>query len=265
MLSTQALMRGKFDNSIVNRVDHFMGSGGSCSDTDVVHSVKPGFLQLTLALDMVGRNLLLLAYLQQLSGVRGVVSSHHNHHSIAAGEFICELLHRTLPVLGRLADGIHKLDLHLRKSVANLFKQFTGVTNPVRCLAHDPDPLTGGELVDVIFAANDRKLFEITDDSSDLDMVPLAEDDRVPAFVHQPSDSSVNPQNQRAGSIEDVVAPGLEFCLDAPGRAVGGDHDIVGGDLVFEGIHHLNAVVLQFLDRLGIVNQLTDDGQITRE
>ncbi len=97
-------------------------------------------------------------------------------------------------------------------------------------------------MIEILQIADDREVFEISDDSPHFYMLVLTDYHRMPTFIHQPPNRLVHSQNQRTGSIVDGMTSLSELLLEALGGTVSGDHHIAGGDLVGRRIDHFHAI-----------------------
>ena len=170
-----------------------------------------------------------------------------------------------MTILGRFTDGVDELDLHGRESVSDLLQNLLRLADAMGRLTHDADSRSALELRQIIDTADDGVLIQIPDNPPHLDMVRLADHYRMPSLRDQSPDRLMDPEHQRTCGIVDDMAPVTQFLLEARWRSVRCDHDVAGLYLIVDGIHHLDPRLMQFLDGLGIVDQLADDGQIGRD
>ena len=80
--------------------------------------------------------------------------------------------------------------------------------------------------------------------------------------VDDPGDGLVDAQNQRAAGIDHVVAHLAGVLVHRFRRAVGGDHDVRGGNILVELIDDVHSPDAQIFYDLRIVHQLADDGEL---
>ena len=128
-------------------------------------------------------------------------------------------------------------------------------------LGDDADLLIRGQVGELVLVGDDGVVLEVSDDSFDLDMRGLADDDGVEALTNEAGNGLVDAQDQRAAGINHVVAHLAGGLVQRLRRAVGGDHDVRGGNILVELVDDIHAPGAQVFYDLRIVHQLADDGE----
>ena len=107
--------------------------------------------------------------------------------------------------------------------------QFLASTHRLSGLRDDPKGRPRLQHSNVLKAQNHVRVGEITNQSQDLGVVPLSDDQRMESLSHQSRERLVGDVDQGAGGIEETMPLRSDLGTSLVARTVGRDHDGVGG------------------------------------
>src|SRR5262245_58757509 len=91
-------------------------------------------------------------------------------------------------------------------------------------------------------------------------MIPFADDDGMKSLADEIRHSAMGHVNQWTGCLEHIQSTFTSSREGAPGRAMGGDHDGLSGD-IRSLVLDANAARPQVSDDCFVVDKLTENGQ----
>ena len=145
---------------------------------------------------------ILPAGLGEFVGVVAVGTPDHQHDIGALGQ----LHRRTLSLLGRLADSVHKPHFSRRKTILQVVHQFMNTRDRLCGLRHHAVPSPKGQSVDIIFAQHHIVLRQVLGKAAHLHVPSATNHDRVISVLDQLANLFVCMMHQRAGCIPEFQA-----------------------------------------------------------
>jgi hypothetical protein len=165
-----------------------------------------------------------------------------------------------LAVLGWTADGVDDAQFGPGEASGETGGQSPDSGDRLGGLGGDTEAGPFGEGIDVGLGEHHVEHVEVPDQTADLDMVALADNDGVPARRGQVEDGLMGVADERAGGFVNFEAAAAQVGEGAVGGAVGGDED--GGRAEFGwGLGGLEAAAAEAVEDGGVMDEVTEGGE----
>jgi hypothetical protein len=243
-------------NGGLNCVDKVVGCGGAGSDTDGLDAVEPLRLEVARPLDMVDARTEFRTSLNQLTGIVAISSADHDDDV----GLDSEVLGCPLTLLGGLAHRIDKTNFRIRETATNQLSEVPDTGNGLCGLRGDAKTGPWHKLLDIGFRLDNIEGRKVLSESTDFNMVVLADDDRVKTICDKAGNSAMREGDERTSTFEDLKSPRARAGDSGIRSAVCRDHSGVGLDLIEIGLE-LDSAMTEIREDRFVVDEFAEDGQ----
>lgn len=237
--------------------DGFIEGGGAGGDADIGDAGEPLFAEVVGRFDLMGTAAETGGFFGELAGVVAIAPADDDHHGAALANF----LQSGLALFGGMADGVDEAHLGAWMLALDSGDQLQHTVKRLRGLGDHAEPRRGWNLKNIDLIEHDTGFWEIADQATHLDMLPLADDDGVVTLCHECGECLMRLLHERAGRVRDRVARFLPSLPLHIRRSMGGNDDALGagGVMSFE-LATADAERLQMGIDDGVVDELSEDG-----